>query len=92
MVSYNKKNNSLLSKQLLIIQPLSRLILPFDFLIVGMFAHRLLTLGHIVATTKIPWKKAFGLGKKKQFNADKMLAKRGIEIMKEWQASYQVSL
>ena len=57
-----------------------------------MFAHRLLTLGHIVATTKIPWKKALGLGKKKQFNADKMLAKRGIEIMKEWQASYQVSL
>merc|ERR1712136_466111 len=56
---------------------------------VGMLAHRLLTLGHIVATTKIPWKKAFGLGKKKQFNADKMLAKRGIEIMKEWQASYQ---
>jgi len=56
---------------------------------IGMLAHRLLTLGHIVATTRIPWKKALGLGKKKQFNADKMLAKRGIEIMKEWQASYQ---
>ena len=59
--------------------------------ILGMLAHRLMTLGHIVATTKLPWKKSFGLKKKKKFNADKLLAKKGIEMMKEWQASYQVS-
>ena len=57
-----------------------------------MFAHRLLTLGHIVATTKIPWKKAFGLGKKKKLNADETLTKRGVDIVKGWQTAYQVSL
>lgn len=60
------------------------------FVFLGMLAHRLLTLGQIVASTKIPWKKSFQ--KKKKFNADKMLAKRGIEMMKEWQASYEVSI
>ena len=57
-----------------------------------MFAHRLLTLGHIVATTKIPWKKALGLEKEKKFNADETLAKRGTDIVKRWQTAYQVSL
>lgn len=71
---------------------LALLILRFDFLILGMFAHRLLTLGHIVATTKIPWKKALGLGKEKKLNADKTLTKRGVDIVKRWQTAYQVSL
>ena len=57
----------------------------------GMMVHRGMTLGHIVATTKLPWKKLFGLKKKKEFDAEKLLAKKGIEMMKEWQASYQVS-
>ena len=57
----------------------------------GMLAHRLLTLGHIVATTKLPWKKSFRLKKKKEYDADTLLAKKGIAIIKEWQASYQVS-
>ena len=56
-----------------------------------MMVHRGMTLGHIVATTKLPWKKLFGLKKKKEFDAEKLLAKKGIEMMKEWQASYQVS-
>jgi len=56
---------------------------------VGMFAHRLLTLGHIVATTKIPWKKALGLKKEKKPNADKTLTKRGVDIVKRWQTAYQ---
>ena len=57
-----------------------------------MLVHRLMTLGHIVATTKIPWKKAFGLGKKKKLNADETLTKRGVDIVKGWQTAYQVSL
>ena len=57
-----------------------------------MLMHRTMTLGHIVATTKIPWQKFLKLNKKKKFNADAMLAKKGIEMMKEWQSSYQVNL
>ena len=56
-----------------------------------MLMHRIMTLGHIVATTSIPWRKALGIHKKKKFNADALLAKRGIAMMKEWQNSYQVS-
>ena len=55
-----------------------------------MLMHRIMTLGHIVATTTIPWRKALGIHKKKKFNADALLAKRGIAMMKEWQNSYQV--
>ena len=54
--------------------------------------HRVMTLGHIVATTRIPWQKFLGLHKKKKFSADQLLAKKGIEMMREWQASYQVSI
>ena len=55
-----------------------------------MLMHRIMTLGHIVATTTIPWRKALGIHKKQKFNADALLAKRGIAMMKEWQNSYQV--
>ena len=50
-----------------------------------MLMHRIKTLGHIVATTEIPWRK-----KKDKYNADDMLKQEGIKMIKEWQNSYEV--
>ena len=64
----------------------------YQNLFLGMLSHRMMTLGHTVATTRIPWQNLLGLHKKKKFNADQLLAKRGIEMMKEWQQCYQVPI
>ena len=55
-----------------------------------MLSHRIMTLGHIVATTKIGFGRLFGLGQKDNFDGDKFLAKKGVEMLKEWQSNYQV--
>ena len=53
-----------------------------------MISHRLKTLGHIVATTRIGLSRLFV--RRIKFDADEFLATRGIEMMKEWQSNYQV--
>jgi chitin synthase len=78
----------------LMLEPLGLIFLIFFAVVlvlqlIGMLMHRMMTLGHIVATTTIPWRKALGIHKKKKFNADALLAKKGIAMMKEWQSSYQ---
>ena len=75
-------------------------LMPSNYFInlVGMLMHRIMTLGHIVATTTIPWKEVLGNAinflfcKEEKFDADAMLAKEATEIIRELQSSYQVSL
>ena len=62
-----------------------------------MLLHRIMTLGHIVATTTVPWKEVLRrainaiLCREEKFDADAMLMKEATEIIREWQSSYQVS-
>ena len=54
--------------------------------------HRVMTLGHMVATTQFPWQIIPGLHEKNEFCAEQLPARKGIQMMKQLQASYRVSV
>lgn len=53
--------------------------------LIGMLLHRIMTLGHIVSSTKI--KLTFG-NKKEQFDGDKFLQKNAVQMFKDLQSTY----
>jgi hypothetical protein len=56
------------------------------FQMFGMFAHRLMTLGHIVSSRHIR-----KFGKKKTFNVSKVIEQSGVSIMKDMIQNVEVN-
>ena len=56
------------------------------FQMYGMFAHRLMTLGHIVSSRHIR-----KFGKKKTFNMNKVIEQSGVSIMKDMIQNVEVN-
>ena len=56
------------------------------FQMFGMFAHRLMTLGHIVSSRHIR-----KFGKKKTFNMNKVIEQSGVSIMKDMIQNVEVN-
>lgn len=56
--------------------------------VVGMFAHRIMTLGHIVSSTRL--RMAFNWKSKDTFDANEFIDKKGVEIFKDIIRNVQV--
>jgi hypothetical protein len=59
----------------------------FFIQLIGMLMHRMMTLGHIVATTSV---RLNFLKKRKQFDGDNFLNKNGVQMIKNIAKSYKV--
>jgi len=78
-------NNVFVNKEYSKLEPLGFFfVITFIFIMiiqfVGMLLHRLMTLGHIVASTKLGF-----FGAKRKLNPDEFLNKHGVEVIKEIQ-------
>lgn len=56
-----------------------------------LLSRRIMTLGHIVATTDVRLNLKKMCGKEDEFDAEKLLQKNAIELVKNWQRNYDVS-
>ncbi len=85
-ITYNPDDETMhLEYEYLNLEPIGLLFVIFFAVVlliqvIGMLAHRLMTLGHIVSSTKIRMKL---FGKTKAFDPEKFIKKKGVSIIKE---------
>ena len=87
-------NTVILSYKYLQLEPLGLFFLGFYAIVmflqlVGMLLHRIMTLGHVVSTTPIPFYQSLRKSRA-DFDANEALTKHGVDMIREWQANHEV--
>ena len=86
IITYDEDDDSIhLEYEYLSLEPIGLIfVIFFAFVmllqLIGMLAHRLMTLGHIISTTKI---RMTLFGKNKRFDPNKLIQKQGVNIVKD---------